>query len=94
MWLSFARAVQGGINRLKHTIHIVGEIVVPKPNDSITFRFQPSGTTLVSQAVRFSVVLGAIELDDQACRHAGEVSNVGSDWNLPTKMRSRGFYTA
>jgi hypothetical protein len=70
------------------------EVVVPKADDTVTFRFEPTGAYLIFYSAPLGVVLRAVKLDDEACSQAGKVGDVGADRRLATKMRSFRFDSA
>src|SRR5260370_32328851 len=67
----------------------VVEIVVPKTNYAISFGLKPTGPSFVSFTKVIASVLRAIDFDDQARRHAGEVRYIRAYRHLPAKMRTR-----
>jgi hypothetical protein len=86
--IKVARAVNGGMNGVEHAVKIFGNIVVPKSNDTIAFRFQPARSLVVLDLVRCQAMLRTIKLDQQSRCHAGKIGNVWSDRNLTTEVRA------
>jgi hypothetical protein len=94
MQLSITRTVERCIHRLQDTIHVGREIVIPKTDDTIPLRFQPTRPLLIFRSVSVDVVLGAVQLDHQTRSHAGKVGDIRSDWHLAAEMSSGGFNSA
>jgi len=72
-------------DRLKNTIDVAKDVVVPETQDQIAVIFQIGSPFSVAAA--FSV-LPTIKFDDQSRGLATEVDNVGFDRHLPAKFQS------
>jgi hypothetical protein len=88
--LCFTRAVQLYINPLEHRIQVTGNIGIPKPDNAVSFLFQPSLTFVIALRRRVVVVMPAIELNDQTLCRTEEVHYVTADRRLTAEMRA--FY--
>jgi hypothetical protein len=64
------------------------EVAVPKADDPVTLRFEPTGAHLIFCFAPLGIVLRAVKLDDEARSQAGKIGDIGPDRHLATKMRS------
>src|SRR5690349_12430697 len=82
------RGRNGRMDGFENAIDVLRDVIVPEAKHAIAFRLKPARSLLIAFRDRPLGVLRAIDLDDQPCRHAGEVGDVAADRYLPTKMRA------
>jgi hypothetical protein len=70
---------------LKHPIDIPQDVIIPISQHAITVRLKTPRAFLIG---RRSLVLAAIDLDDNASRVTNKICDVAADPDLPTEMRA------
>jgi len=83
-----AGAIERCVDHLQHAFGILNDVVVPETDDAVALGLEPARPRLVASFVGLITVLRAIDLDDEARGHAGEVDDIGADWRLSPEMRS------
>src|SRR6185437_14382629 len=73
-------------NGQDHAIRIRQHVIVPEPHNTTAARFQPARPPCV--VILKYRMLATIDFDDELCRGAEEVDDVGSDRLLPTEAEA------
>jgi hypothetical protein len=84
--LRVERAVKLRVNPFHHAIDIPNYLIIPKPQNTITFFLQPARAGFIAQFVCILAVLRAIELDKHLSRQTRKVDNVWTNRNLAAEM--------
>ncbi len=70
-------------DRLEHTMRVLEHLIVPEAQNLVTECFD----RVSAWCVEFRRVLAAIQFDDQSCRAAGKVGDVGANRELTDEFR-------
>ena len=72
------------VNALHHSVDILKNLVIPKPQYSVSLLRKP----LVTNPVAFELpcVLSTVQLDDESFGHAYEIDDVSTQWLLTAKL--------
>ena len=70
-------------NKLRYTVHIGHDVIVPEAQDAIAALFQILVPAEVGTAIG---MLAAVSFDHDRSFETGEVDNIGSDDMLPPKL--------
>jgi len=85
-WLGVARAIKRDVDRVHHTMNILGDLVVPKAKDTVALGLKPFCTQLVAPASFTFAMLRPVDLNDETRRRTGKIDNEFSDRHLPAKV--------
>ena len=84
--------IQYFCNPGNHTINILRNVIVPKPNHPKALRFQPPGPYSVVFFVLFSAVLAAINFNNQLLFKTDEINHINPDWCLAPEFDTVQFF--
>jgi hypothetical protein len=82
------------MDRVQHAVDVFDDVIVPEADDAIALSFQPARSLNVSCLFDTRAMLGAVDFDQNAHSHAGEVRDIGTDGNLPAEVTTVGIEPA
>jgi len=74
------------VNGLKHSVNVLGNVIIPEPQNAVAFGLQPIRALNIASPIGFFAVLRAINFNDELCGHAGEIRNVRADDDLSSEV--------
>jgi hypothetical protein len=90
--LNVQSPVHRRIDSVEDIAQIGVNIAVPETQYAVSFPFKPSRTRRIPGRDCIMPVLRSVHFDHQLCCQAGEVRYVGTDRNLPAKMRAKRWH--
>ena len=81
------RAMEGMVDRVEHAFAIIAYFAVPETQDTEALTLEPVLALLVFARNIVATVMPAVELDNEPRRKAREISDIGADRHLFSKVR-------
>jgi hypothetical protein len=75
--------LQRGADAREDGFELAEDLMIPEAHHTVTFASEVGVAFAIGIAIE---MLRAVELDDQLALQRGEISDKGSDWNLPAKL--------